>query len=134
MSYVKTIIILLILSVILVSGCNKNSDNNPEPYSGKGEEPGNVVIPDKIDPKEYAKDIFIKNSQFMPDEVKVKLGSEVTWINEDDEDYVIQSEDRGFESDSLAKGDSVTFNFDTPGTYVFYLTEKPDSKIKVIVE
>lgn len=59
-----------------------------------------------------------------PATIKVKVGQEVTWINQDTRQHRLtadQSSLAGFDSvDALGKGDSYTFTFDAKGTFHYY--------------
>jgi len=62
----------------------------------------------------------IKNFEFSPNPIKVKVGTKVTWTNEDGTDHTVQSDGGTFSSPHLASGQSFSFTFTKPGTYTYH--------------
>ncbi|MCO5176248.1 MAG: cupredoxin domain-containing protein [Thermomicrobiales bacterium] len=70
--------------------------------------------------------------RFDPEVITVAAGTTVTWTNNDHFTHNVQVEDG--EVMIMKPGDSVTFTFDTPGTYDFTCTYHPhDMQGQVIV-
>jgi|CXWL01.1.fsa_nt_gi outer membrane protein assembly factor BamB/plastocyanin len=76
---------------------------------------GNQLIPTASVEKEFGqtKTVRIKNFAFVPKVVNVEAGTKVVWINEDAAVHTINGP--GFDSQSLARGESFEFVFDKPG-------------------
>ena len=72
--------------------------------------------------------------QFRPDEVEVAPGTTVTWTNEDTVAHTVQDNGGLFpESDDLAKGESFSFTYQTPGSYPYICGIHPYMKGTVTV-
>ena len=83
-------------------------------------------------------DVVIKGVAFVPADIEVAVGAEVTWTNEDAVDHTVTSgvqreqgvpgveEDRAarpdgrFDKNLPEEGDTLSFTFDEPGTYAYY--------------
>src|ERR1700704_5760178 len=61
--------------------------------------------------------IVIKDFMFTPMSITVKVGSTVTWSNNDDEPHSVASDTGKFRSGALDTGESFAFKFASPGTY-----------------
>jgi len=81
---------------------------------------------------ETGSNVTMENFAFNPSELKVKVGDTVTWTNMDSATHDVKSD--LFQSDSLKKGDSFSFTFDTAGTYEYICSFHPSMKGTIIVE
>ena len=66
-----------------------------------------------------ASQLTIKNFAFSPDAVTVKMGSSVTWTNDDGFAHSVKSRDGSFVSGDLDQGQTYTTTFATPGTFAY---------------
>jgi plastocyanin len=64
--------------------------------------------------------VKIDNFTFEPQQLTVKAGTTVTWINEDDIPHNIVSSNRTFRSKALDTDDKFSFTFTTPGSYEYF--------------
>jgi plastocyanin len=66
--------------------------------------------------------ITIDNFAFEPDTLTVAPGTQVTWINRDEEPHTVVSADKAlrFKSQALGTNDQFSFVFDKPGTYKYF--------------
>lgn len=85
--------------------------------------------------------VKIKNSVFVPDAIRIKINTQVRWINEDDIEHRIASNPCPMHSDlpamtslPLKKGDAHNFTFIATGTVGYHDHLNPDIQGKVIVE
>ena len=78
--------------------------------------------------------IAIKNFDFSPMTVTVPAGGQVTWKNLDGEIHTVVSLDGTFRSVALDEGDSFTFRFTKPGTYLYLCSVHPQMKARVVVK
>jgi len=83
----------------------------------------------------WAEDAAIKigNFTFGPQELKVKAGTTVTWINEDDIPHTVVSLNN-FRSKALDSDDKFSFTFTTPGTYKYFCSLHPHMTGTIVVE
>lgn len=78
--------------------------------------------------------IAIKDFDFSPMTVTVPTGGQVTWKNLDGEIHTVVSLDGTFRSVALDQGDSFTFRFTKPGTYLYLCSVHPQMKARVVVK
>lgn len=76
--------------------------------------------------------IVIKESQFEPQNYRVRQGTGITWINEDTIKHEIRFKD--FSSPKLAPKDIFTHMFDKKGYYTYECALHKGEKGKIIVE
>src|SRR5438445_13871388 len=60
----------------------------------------------------------IKGLAFNPDEIRVRAGDSVTWVNRDSDHHHLQGD--GFESKELANGDTFRVDFPAPGEIAYH--------------
>ena len=84
--------------------------------------------------KPAANVVTIENFSFAPAELTVSPGTEVTWINKDDEAHTVVTSGNTFKSKALDTGDKFSFIFRDPGTYEYFCSIHPQMKGKVIVK
>jgi plastocyanin len=79
--------------------------------------------------------ITIQNFSFKPASLTVKVGTKVTFTNEDSATHTATSQsDKTIDSGDLAKGQTYTVTFSKPGTYNFICTIHPYMKGTIIVQ
>ncbi|MDD5111259.1 MAG: cupredoxin family copper-binding protein [Candidatus Altiarchaeota archaeon] len=85
--------------------------------------------------------VTIKDFAFQPNEIRIKTGTIVTWINEDSAPHKVASDPHpahtdlpGLVSGNLAQGQSYSFTFSTPGTFGYHCHLHPSMTGRVIVE
>ena len=79
-------------------------------------------------------DVKIDNFSFTPQEIKVKVGTTITWTNRDDIPHTVTSTDSIFKSKTLDTDEKFTTTFTKPGTYPYFCSIHPKMTGKVIVE
>jgi len=78
-------------------------------------------------------EVKIGNFTFGPQELKVKSGTTVIWINEDDIPHTVVSPNN-FRSKALDSEDKYSFTFTTPGTYKYFCSLHPHMTGTIVVE
>src|SRR5262249_50251644 len=81
-----------------------------------------------------ATQVKIDNFAFTPAVITVKVGAQVTWINQDDIPHTVDSSEGKFKSSALDTDDKFQFRFTEPGEYPFYCRMHPKMTGKVIVQ
>lgn len=81
-----------------------------------------------------ASQVLIKDFMFTPMELKIKAGSSVTWVNQDEEPHTVVGDAGLFRSGALDTGMTFTFQFDRPGTYAVFCSIHPQMKATIKVE
>ena len=62
-------------------------------------------------------EISIKGNAFSPDNLSIKVGDTVTWINNDSYAHTVKAAKGEFDSGNIANGAKFSFTFDKEGTY-----------------
>jgi plastocyanin len=80
--------------------------------------------------------VTIDNFTFAPKDLKVAVGTKVTWINRDDIPHTVVSSDgpQSFKSPPLDTDDKFSMQFDRRGTYHYFCSIHPMMTATVIVE
>jgi hypothetical protein len=79
--------------------------------------------------------IFIRDFNFVPNEITITEGQIVTWMNADDEkSYQISSQDGFITSNTIIPGENFSLAFKLPGEYTFFCKNFPYmiGKVKVL--
>jgi len=79
-------------------------------------------------------EVTINNYAFNPASLTVKVGTTVTWNNQDDDPHTVDSPQGKFKSSTLNKGNSFKFRFTEAGEYPFICRFHPNMTGKVIVQ
>ena len=61
-------------------------------------------------------EISIKGNAFSPDNLSIKVGDTVTWINNDSYAHTVKASKSEFDSGNMASGGKFSFTFDKEGT------------------
>jgi len=119
------ILLTLILSFFLI-GC---SNHPTEPIVIQKSSEVTTSSTNEIVP------IIIEGFRYLPTNLNVKVGTTVTWKNNDTAPHTVTSLDRvkTLDSDDLAQGDTFSFTFDTPGIYEYFCAIHPNMKATVTV-
>ena len=78
--------------------------------------------------------IEVKDFMFSPTTLTVEAGTQVSWVNKDDEPHTVVSDAGLFRSGALDTNESFTFKFDKPGTYHFTCSIHPRMVGTIIVK
>jgi plastocyanin len=77
--------------------------------------------------------VKIDNFSFTPQTLTVRVGTKVTWINQDDVPHTVRSNEKTLKSGVLDTDDQFAYTFTTPGTNSYYCSVHPHMTGKVIV-
>ena len=77
--------------------------------------------------------IQIANFTFEPQQMEVKAGTTVTWMNGDDIPHTIVSAGK-FRSKPLDTDEAFSFTFTAPGTYEYFCSLHPHMTGTIVVE
>lgn len=78
--------------------------------------------------------IKISNFSFSPSSLSVKVGTKVTWTNQDAVPHLIISKNKSFTSASFNKGDSFSFTFKSKEAFPYSCKIHPSMKGKITVK
>ena len=78
--------------------------------------------------------IEIKDFAFNPQNITVKSGQTITWINRDEEPHTVVSVEKQFKKSSALDTDqSFTITAGTPGTYTYFCSVHPKMTGTIVV-
>ncbi len=69
--------------------------------------------------------VAISNYSFQPQNLTVKVGTTVTWVNMDNVGHTVTSDTGQFTSTTLGHMQSFSYTFKTAGTYTYHCTPHP---------
>jgi amicyanin len=69
--------------------------------------------------------LTMQNFAFQPTNIQVKVGTTVTWTNQDNAPHSVTFKNGMKDSGLLSQGQSFSYTFNTPGTYQYYCTVHP---------
>ena len=78
--------------------------------------------------------VDIRDSQYSPPTLTVPVGTEVRWINRDEETHTITSDTGLFGSAGLELGEAYTYTFKTPGQYSYTCDLHPFMRGTIVVQ
>jgi plastocyanin len=90
-----------------------------------GAQPAGALEPTQIEVKDF---------MFAPTTLTVSAGTQVTWVNKDDEPHTVVSDTGAFRSGAMDTNESFSFKFDKPGTYHFTCSIHPRMVGTVVVK
>jgi plastocyanin len=79
-------------------------------------------------------EVKIDNFTFNPQQITVKAGTTVVWINHDDIPHTVTSKTMAFRSKALDTEDKFSFTFTTPGTFEYFCSLHPHMTGSIVVE
>ena len=94
--------------------------------------PGTVTAGAQAKPETIQ--VRIDNFSFGPTELKVLVGTTVTWTNHDDIPHTVVSTEKVFKSKVLDTDEKFSFTFSTPGTFLYFCSIHPKMTGKVVVQ
>lgn len=94
-------------------------------YGMKSSPPSNLVVP--------ANSVIIQGNSFTPDTLTVKVGTKVTWMNNDGYDHTVTSDNGTFDAGHIPSGQSFSFTFTKAGTYPYHCAIHTFMTAKVVV-
>ncbi len=132
MRSVKTFMALAGGLVLLLSGCGGGTAPAaaPAPVNAatSAAMPGMVPSPDPSTGAAApvaANTVLIKNFAFSPAALTVRVGTTVTWTNQDADAHTVTSRTGPLNSPTLDTGKSYRYTFTKPGTYQYLCTIHP---------
>ena len=99
MTSLRLVLAASLVLVVVSSGCGETASSEP------------VATTEVTMAKSY---------RFSPDTIKVKVGSTVTWTNNDNFTHTVEID--GQDDHKVDRGKSVSIRFDKPGTYDYVCT------------
>jgi plastocyanin len=115
---------MLLASVLVISlatlSCGGGSKKSETPTPGA--------------PQAQQASVQIKDFEFAPSKVTIKVGGSVTWTNDGSSAHTVTADDGTFDSGQLQKGKTFSRTFDSTGTFSYHCSIHPSMKAQVVVE
>lgn len=130
----KNLLIIVVLIIAVIGGylLLKGRSNYSPPASTPTTQ---TTTPTKQSTSTETNKIVTKDFTFSPASITIKVGTTVTWTNEDSVPHQIADKPNGdmFKSGQLSQGQSYSFTFDKAGEYDYLCLIHPNMTGKVIV-
>ena len=78
--------------------------------------------------------VVIVDYTYEPKELTIRVGTTVTWVNEDSAEHTATDDDESFDTDLLAYGESASVTFSNPGSFNYHCAPHPFMKGIIQVE
>lgn len=137
--YLVTIISIAVISLIsgVVYFTSQEDDSMETSSVETSQTTPNTMNKDSSEIQSGEVAVEISDFDFQTPKLRVKPGTKVTWTNKDDAKHDISPDDDSpnfvGSGKLLAKGESYSFTFNTPGTYPYNCTPHPYMKASVEV-
>lgn len=115
---------MIVLSLVLAACAAQSTDSIAQPpVNAYGSQPTQGETARSIStPSTSNVEVTIKNFGFTPDTLTVKVGTTITWTNQDSVTHTVTSDTDVFDSGGLGKGESFSFTFTAAGSYPYHCT------------
>jgi plastocyanin len=123
----KTLLALSATLVLFAAGCGGDDEDSASTTStarGYSTAVGSTST-DKVDIKGFA---------FTPKDATVKVGTKITWTNNDSAEHNVVADDGTFKSPDLEQGDTYEYTADKAGTFSYVCTYHAQMKATLTVE
>jgi plastocyanin len=78
--------------------------------------------------------VTMKDFSFQPANIEVKVGTKVTWRNEDSSPHTVTEDEGAFTSPALDQGKTFEHTFDAKGTFKYHCSIHPSMVGQVVVK
>jgi plastocyanin len=115
---------VLVLALVLAA-CSTNSSTatGQQPVNAYGNNsPTEMAVTSTSSSSGSTTEISIANYSFSPDTLTIKVGTTVTWTNQDSVIHTVTSDTGVFDSGSLDQGKSFSYTFNAAGTFPYHCT------------
>lgn len=79
-------------------------------------------------------EVKIENFTYNPQQITVKVGTTITWVNHDDIPHTVTSSHQAFKSQVIDTDEKFIFTFSTPGTFQYFCALHPHMTGSIVVE
>lgn len=137
------LVAIIVVGVLVAAGvllAMRKSDNTKNAYSSSNSTSMDMPTDQTKSPTDNTSSnqntVTIKDFAFNPGNTTVKVGTKVTWTNEDSVSHTVTADNPSSDapaSGNIAKGQSYSFTFTKAGTYAYHCTPHPYMKATVTV-
>jgi plastocyanin len=123
-----SLVCLALAAAVALAGCATSTPTPAPPAGGTGGAAGGATG------AAGGKAVTMSGFAFNPAELEVKVGTAVTWTNEDSAAHTVVADDGSFKSGDIAQGQSFSFTFTKAGTFQYKCTVHPSMVGQIIVK
>ena len=135
-------VLLAVLALLFGAACSREEAGDVAGDTADTIEDAAKDAADEVgDAADRAEDVIddvnvdIDDFSFSPKERTVKLGGEVTWVNDGEAPHTVTSDTDAFDSDQIEADDEFSHRFTQKGSYEYHCENHPDRmKGTVVVE
>lgn len=109
------VIAALLLSLGLLAGCG----NSPTPTTTAAS---------------AALQVIMTNRTYVPQQIAIKVGDTITWVNQDAPQHDVVADNGEFKSSLFDRGGTFSFTFTKAGTYPYHCSIHPGMVGTVVVQ
>jgi plastocyanin len=106
--------VVLLIASLLFSSCSKDSED--------------ITLPPGSD------SIYIRNGGFSINDILIRVGRTVTWVNADTMKHSVTADDGSFDSGDILPGQLFSLTFNNVGIYDYYSRYKTSMRARVSVQ
>ena len=121
----KTMIFLMLIGILLLSGCTA--------YSGLTSSSVALNTIETTNRQGTTYQISVEENTFRPADLEIKTMDTVEWINVDDNDHTVTFDGEEFDV-ALPMGGSATYQFTKPGIYTYSSQLNPLARGTILVK
>lgn len=116
---------LSLFALVFTAGCgSKKDDPSPTP------KPSSATVEILDGAMTYDDD---PTNDFSPNTLNVKVGTTVTWVNNDNAPHTVTADNGSFDSGMIQPGAKWSHTFNKSGKFSYFCTPHPWMKAKVVV-
>jgi plastocyanin len=130
---VKLLVVFALLSSLAVACGGYAATTQPTAAPANTAAAGNTAAPAPTAAPSSSSAVTIQNFSFAPAQLSVKVGTTVTWTNQDSAAHTVAADDGSWTSGDLAKGQAFTHTFDKAGTFAYHCGVHPSMKGTITV-
>ena len=128
--------LIIIIIIIIVAGVYlyyaQSSNRNVQ--TGMNNSTNQSMGNNSTNTTSAATTISIQNMTFNPNQITIKSGTNIQWVNNDNVQHQISSDNGAFQSNTLNPGDSYNFFFAKTGIYGYHDALNPTITGTIIVQ
>ena len=127
-------IVAVLFTLAACGGATSANSSSVTPTATRALSPTPVPSwPQATPPVSGGASVSIKNFAYSPQSLTIKVGTTVTWTNEDDVTHSVTADTGGFNA-SIGPGETVSFAFTKLGTYQYHCNPHPDMLGTIVVQ
>jgi len=128
------VLIVIVIAVVgIVAVLVMNNGNTSTPTNNKNNNSSSTA-PNNQQQAVATNSVTISNYTFSPAAITVKVGTTVTWTNQDSVGHTVTADSgTGPNSELIDQGKSYSYTFDKAGTFAYHCTPHPYMKGTVTV-